>query len=66
MKRIDTENYYLDIALHLPAAVLRSHHRQERRDRFHRVQRRAQGAEKLHGSGLLHSGGHECAQRRAV
>ena len=65
MKRIDKENYYLDIA---ETVLERStcHHRQERRDRFHRVQRRAQGAEKLHGSGLLHSGGHECAQRRAV
>ena len=64
MKRIDKENYYLDIA---ETVLERSTClRQERRDRFHRVQRRAQGAEKLHGSGLLHSGGHECAQRRAV
>ncbi len=58
MDRISKANYYLDIASdrsgagHLPAPGLWGHHREKRRDHFHRLQRCAPGAE-LRGSGLL-------------
>ena len=57
MKRIDKENYYLDIA---ETVLERS-----------TCLRRCYGAivvknDEIVSTGLLHSGGHECAQRRAV
>lgn len=72
MKRIDKENYYLDIAetvLERSTCLRRCYGAIiVKNDEIVSTgyNGRAQGAEKLHGSGLLHSGGHECAQRRAV
>ena len=72
MKRIDKENYYLDIAetvLERSTCLRRCYGAIiVKNDEIVSTGYNGAppGAEKLHGSGLLHPGGHAGAQRRAV